>query len=260
MPQPLKFVNDKAKFKLTTDALVNRPELANLVTQVFGVWALIETEMRTLFVRIVSPEDSTAVAVYNILESDSLRRKALLKAAEAKFGAGSEAFELFYCVDRVVHQTGAIRHNLAHRRWGISPDLPDALLIADPSILYKHRIAYHRLSDMMREANVKDGFESLFDDMQLDRSKILVYRVAELESALDEMDQALRAVLLFGQYIAPTMTDEQGQRISQDVGNPEWDDLATRAGALRQLSSLSLFQAARDRFAQDKSKNPKTPP
>lgn len=126
MPQPLSRISPDANFELSTKALVDRLNLANLVTQIFALWAVVEQEFQILFSRIIGPDEIVADAVYAVLTRDGLQRTALNAAAKAKFGTDSSA------VLAVCKRAGKIRHKLAHWRWGQSPDLPDVLLLADP--------------------------------------------------------------------------------------------------------------------------------
>lgn len=260
MPQPL---SRNAQFTLTTEALVGRPELADIVTQIIALYAVTEQEIETLFFRLVGPDESVASAVYSMLTSASLQKQALNAVARSRFGADSEQFEIFAALLDVVDRASKIRHRLAHWRWGVSPDAPDALLLADPKDTKSVRISHNH----MRTIEPLDGSlrrersEKILKHVSFDTSKILVYRVTDLESALANLGQANLALFYFDLYITPQFTEERAADLKSAAG-PDFHqaiDAGTSAEALRQLSKLSLFQEARHRLSLEKNKTQRTP-
>ena len=264
MPQPLSRVSPDAQFSLSTDALIDRPDLANPVTQIFALWAVVEQEFQILFSRIVGPDEVAADTVYSILTSEGLRRTALDAVAKAKFGADSEKFEVFSAVLAVYKRAGKVRHKLAHWRWGISPNLPDALLLADPSNvkLVSLTNTYMRTLEPLDANKRPEKTAQILKHLTFDTSKILVYSPKDLQEGLAEIGQAARALFHLDMYLNPMTTKDRAKELMQAMG-PEFEgaiNVGTSAEALRQLSTLSLFQEARARLSQGTNKNPQSPP
>ncbi len=263
MPQPLSKISPDAQFQLTTTALVDRPDLANLVTQIFALWAVVEQEFQTLFSRIVGPDEIVADAIYTILISESLQRTALNAAAKARFGTDSEEFEVFSAVLAVCNRAGKIRHKLAHWRWGESPDLPDVLLLADPADVRLVSLAgsYMRTIEPLDGEKRPERTARILKHITFDISKILVYRAKDLEDGLAEIGQAVQALTNFDLFINPSTTEERAEELKRLTG-PQFEEainVGTSAEALRRLSTLSLFQEARAQLSRGKSKNPRSP-
>ncbi|MBY5520150.1 hypothetical protein [Rhizobium leguminosarum] len=263
MPQPLSRIKPNAQFTLTTEALVGRPDLADLVTQIIALYAVIEQDLQTLFFRLVDPDEAVAYAVYSMLTSASLQKQALNVVAKSKFGNDSEQFEVFAAVLDVVERTSQIRHRLAHWRWGISPDAPNALLLADSKDAKSVRISHTHMRTMepLDGENRPQRSEKILKHISFDTSKILVYRIADFESGLADLGQASLALFHLDLYVTPQITDERAADLKLAAG-PDFHraiDVGTSAEALRQLSSLSLFQEARLRLSQGKNKTRQTP-
>lgn len=248
MPQPLSNISPSAEFKLATNVLVDRPDLANPVTEIFALWAVVEQEFQILFSRIVGPDETAADAVYSILTSEGLQRTALNAVAKAKFGADSEKFEVFSAVLAVCKRAGKIRHKLAHWRWGISPDLPDALLLADPSDvkLVSLTHTYIRTLEPLDGERRPERTARILEHITFDTSKILVYSQKDLQEGLEGIGQAARALFHLDLYLNPATTEDRAKELMQAMGS-EFEraiSVGTSAEALRQLSALSLFQEA----------------
>lgn len=234
-----------------------------MITRIFGLWAIIDQELGMLLVRILKAEEGPALAIYDVLTSDSLRRSALNAAAESVFKDREPELEIFSAVVNVAISAGKLRHKLAHWRWGTCAELPDAVLLADPSALNEQTKELLRIRYAPPDAveKTKRGWE---DDLALysfDKSKILVYTRADLERHLDHLQQAMSVMYWYKAYLHPMHTDEliaELRATHEEIQIPMPDEFTrgTSAEALRRLSNLKLFQEARVRLSRDTNSSP----
>ncbi|MFC6657143.1 hypothetical protein ACFQEX_17550 [Roseibium salinum] len=219
-PQPLSSIAPNAEFTLTTAALVDRPELSNLVTQIFSLWTVIEHDFQILFARIIGPDNVAAHAVYSALNNQGIQRQALNAAAKARFGETSEQFEVFSAVLAMCTRAGKIRHTLAHWRWGVSSDLPDALLLADPRDVKLVNLTMTNMRSIRPLDGEKHGerLERLFKNVTFDTSAIFVYQPKHLDAGLKNLGQAATALSNFDLYINPMTTAEDAEEAKRGWG------------------------------------------
>lgn len=261
MPQPLSSIKHDATFTLATNALVGRPELADLVTQIIGVWSVIEQELETLFCRIFESNEPVSAAIYSAIPNQRTKMDALKAGVNSKFSNDIEKIENIYAVLDLVDRVKEIRHRLAHWRWGYSIDIPGALLLADPSSTKLTRISQTlvRKIDFSYDDSTRIFTDKILKNIGFDTSKIFVYFQSELNSELENLVQANFALSLLDLYINPQMTSERAAELkshldtqfhhSIDIGTSEW--------ALSQLSGLILFEQARYRLDLKNNRIPK---
>lgn len=223
--------------------------------------------MQILFMRIAGLDEELTVAVYSILHSDNLQRAALDALAKAKFGDGSEEFIIFSSVLNIIKKVGKLRHKLAHRRWGTSEAIPNALLLADAATTKSTALAHHALRGFEwdkyigRQDSVPKHIKEAIENIAFDEDKILVYTVAELEAGVSEMLEASLAIHLYTNYIKPSLSDEKFAEISVmfPPSAKESLQIGTAAESLRRLSNLGLFQEARAQLLKGNNRNQQPP-
>lgn len=257
-PQPIDKVSSKAEFILTTEALVDRPMLSNIVTQIFALWTVAEQEFQVLFSRMVGPDERVSEAVFSALQSEGIQRSAMTAAAKVKFGNGSDQYTAFKAVINVYLSASKIRHKLAHWRWGVSPQMPDALLLADPKATKPvlKTMSHMRSVKPLDGQNRPERTKSILENITYDRSKILVFTIKDLERGLSDLEQSVLAFYHFDLYTNPLTTEQEASEMKLRMG-PEFAksiEIGTSAEALRQLSCLSLFREAHHRL-QETHKN-----
>lgn len=244
MPQPLRSVKPDASVTFSADALVDRPQLANLVTRIFGLWAIIEQEQQILFMRVVDSNEDAALAVYSILKSDGLQRKALDAAAKAKFGEGSEDCGIFTAIAKIISLAAKHRNRFAHCRWGISPEIPDAVLLADPDDWKAVTLSQDILRYGYTLGRDPDPVDEAARLVKKARDSTLVYRITDLEHIVSELEQCAVALYHYGLYLRPlrAIVSPELQRANPGRDFSETLSVGTSAEALRKLQSLSLYR------------------
>lgn len=177
MPQSLSTFRSVHSITFDTNALNSKPEMAILVASIFAASASVDHELSLLLVRILGAEAAPALAIYGVLESQSLQRKALVAAASAHFEKSPSEFEIFSAVISAAECAQADRHRLAHGVWAKSEQLPDALLVVDPKALKENTTAMEELwlGPGPKADKTLKRVITLFDD-------VFVYKIADLNA------------------------------------------------------------------------------
>lgn len=158
MPQPLSRVAPNALVSIGNvgsaypSPLAERPELALLAIQVIASWSNVEAFMMRLFVNLMGGSTDLAATVYLSLEIQSAKSAAINAAAAVKLSEQEKA--LLRAILALVKSHQKSRDKIAHWIWGTAPQLPDALLLANPKDLIEippdtDRIFVYRKKDFL---------------------------------------------------------------------------------------------------------------
>lgn len=156
MPQPLSRVNPNATIIIANAGhrpLAERPQLAILVGEAINSWSNVESFLLRLFVRLFGGNGAMAAKIYLALEIQSAKTIALLEAVNAVPDEKIQA--LIKAVIAISKTNQKFRDKLAHHVWGVSPQLPDALLLADPKTF------------VIEGSNYEDVFVYRANDLQI---------------------------------------------------------------------------------------------
>lgn len=237
-----------------------------MASYIVALSAQVDHELSLLLVRIIGASERAALAMFDELDSQRTQLRLLKAAAKAKLGAGSEQYRVFQAVLKTAEVAQADRHRLAHWIWGHCPELPDALLLADPRAVRSQVIALTRLREKRKSTWLyvlgTGEEERKQDDLQIgkleapDKDRILVYGHADLQQALRDLSEAMIAVGIFQHYLEPM------KFTGTEPPDPEIAHLGTSDGVLRRLNSLRLFREAfdREKDSSDPSSTPQSPP
>jgi hypothetical protein len=110
-----------------------RPALAVLAAEVIASWSNVEAFMMRLFIDLMGGPADLAARVYLALEAQSAKSAAINAAAEAKLTLKER--EMLRAILALAKTHQKTRDKVAHWSWGISPQLPEALLLANPKDL-----------------------------------------------------------------------------------------------------------------------------
>jgi hypothetical protein len=113
-------------------ALSERPALAVLAMETIASYSNVEGFFLRLFIQLCGGNSAAAAKMYLALEADGPKKAALRAAVD------SLSNEKHKALLRAVIDLGAVqkkfRDKLAHHIWWISPQVPDALILADPRV------------------------------------------------------------------------------------------------------------------------------
>jgi len=213
---------------------------ATVISQIFAVSASVDHNLGLLLVRVLGADAIPALAMFSILETQSLQRKALIAAA--KSALDENTYKMFHACLTVAESAQSERHRLAHWIWASCPEIEDAFLLADPRHLREHTIAMEQLW------HPKVRTLETWEKANLDRQKIMVYRRADLDRALRDLREAETVLEAFHSFMEPAITADQAKEYGFSPEHP-----GTRAGALQRLNASQPFRQALSR-ARDKAK------
>ena len=233
MPQPLNKVVPNATVSLTPDALTDKPDMAVVVTQIFAMWAHLEQALAIILIRLIGGDQDVALAIYSMLQTDSLRQSALLAAARAKLP--SEDNDILVAVINVANRVATPRNQLAHWPWAVCKERPDLLLLIDPKFFKAQELKPARLNSPNTVGSTK-----VFDDMiavqQFDLATIQTYGIADLKRSLRDIEEA-HIVLSLAVKLLDANSIVQVRRDAPD-------GQAARDQLLQQLNGQRLFREA----------------
>lgn len=179
-PQPLSRVHPTTPVLFDPKALTERPELALLISRAIAGWSEIEGQMGYLLIRMLGANAESALAMYGAITS------APAQIAAAKAAASSvldpERLEMVEAVLKIASALSTKRHHLAHRIWGYSEDLKDALILADSKDIARK---WMRTFEAFRAVSAGGQQPS----MDWPREKIFVYRANDLLELIGELDE-----------------------------------------------------------------------
>jgi hypothetical protein len=240
MPQPLNRIIRDAKFTPDANALEDKPQLAKLVASIFGHWGLIEQSISLLLVRVLGADAEPAIAMFSTLTAQHLQLGALEAAARAALT--THEFDVFRSVISVTDVVQKPRNQLAHWVWGKCPQLPDALLLAEPKARKEQD---RRVLLAWRHA---DNGDPLPEDIQqlydYDPSTVTVYRLDDLERAKRDISDGAQVAYMLVEYL----NDYNSGRIkaNPNQASPEQN----RKLLMLMLNRKRLFREAWDRIAK----------
>jgi hypothetical protein len=249
MPQPLSRVKPNAFFRHDPNALDDKPHLAKLVANIFAHWGLVEYRLSLLLVRVLGADAAPALAMFSTLTAQHLQLGAL--EAAAKVALSLEEFDVFQAGIAVTDSVQTPRNQLAHWIWGTAPELPKALLLAEPKSA-KERDRELALA-LERSDTQGVNTEEMARLNSYDPARINVYTESDLQRAERDIEEASTVAFLVVVYLDGLF---RGRRRPTDPSQSR----LTRAHVFRQLYGQRLFREAWDRIRADRQSNPLPPP
>lgn len=251
MAQPLsKVMPGASSLNFSPELILERPELAKLVMLIIGHWPFVEQELSLLLPRLLGTEH-LALPVFSFLRSKGLQAEALKAVAEQKFGGNPEDIKTFSAVLGLANRVGKHRHKLVHWRWGVSPQLPEDLLLIDPTDMKRLSLHHQKMNNHDAPPPMPPSIpvDEWLKQSQLDYDRILVYTRQDLERERDEFVEVCEVLSWYNRHLNPIFSEkqiEERKELARSLGQPwsepvEW----TREGALARMFKSALFRAAR---------------
>lgn len=195
MPQPLSRVAPNANVVIGNVGdypLRRHPELALLAIEVIASWSNVEAFMLNVFVEMMGGPADTAATVFMALESQPAKSAAINAVADAELHDHHR--DLLRVLLAMAKSYGKSRDKIAHWIWGDSPQLPDALLLANPK-------------DRAR--------------LPLSREGILVYREPDFRTIIMGNERLAGFGLTFEMIIRGHVADRDGALYGELCAEPE---------------------------------------
>jgi hypothetical protein len=249
MPQPFNKIVPDPHIVLDETHWADKPEINSLVAAIFATWAKIETELGCMLVRILGADAAPTLAVYEKLNTQSLKRVALEAAARAALA--EDDFERFQAMSSVLDTVEATRNKLAHWVWCYCKQKPDVLGLADPKMIQETRkrsISYFKQTASDSSLDMQKAYELA----QYDTSRVLAFSADDLRRALADTRSAYETLFYFEISIDPTFKSS----VIRLIVDQDADEI--RAELFRRLNQSRLFREALARVRN--AKGPKSSP
>lgn len=177
-PQPLSRVKATASYNFKIPISAANVELGTIVLSTNNTNAVIDYMWSLIVVDLMHADPKSGSAMYQALSGAEARRAALIAVAIARLSPDDA--ELFQAVMKAVAAQRRRRNEFAHHLWGISPEIPDALLLADPAIFTEQQVGALVANQQMQQTG------RVVAPANVDRSRIQVYRRKDLLEAHEE--------------------------------------------------------------------------
>lgn len=244
MPQPVSRLmhGKQLDFTFGPDAIDREPELAALFARAIIQHSIIENAMGTLLIKILHAHAKPGYAMFSALTSVPAKLDVLTAAAEEML-VGAE-LSVFRIARTLASRVSRERNKLAHNLWGFSPQVPNALLMANPSVFHKNTIAWDEhwrgvigVADTIYKGNPADLIRPNPD-------LIFAYRKPDFEKLLSDFRETTNILLCLTFMI---------ERPEEQPGLARFVR-PSRAISLRQLCGLRLFREERARLRAKRRK------
>jgi len=195
MPQP--YPKHLKNFKVEVGvAALKRPQHLMIGMYAVSLYSQVDLMLATAFSNLLGSDPAPTVAMLNSLRNGRIRREAMV--AVAKDILIDEEMKLFRAVLSVTGSVEKERNRLAHWLWGIDDQLPDKVVLVDPS-----KMAKVNTMTTILKAKGNNNFETVEVEavMEQMRASCLVYSVAHLQAVEKRMVQANVAATNLGIYL-----------------------------------------------------------
>ncbi len=187
MPQPLTNFSRNLSIFLgnnTDSPSHHRPDLALKAMSVIAEWSILESFMSSLFAALLLGDDGRAAAIFSTIRSQQGQRDAI-KAAVDLSALDQNKRDIISAVFSIYEKASKPRNKIAHWVWGYSPELPDAVLLADPNAM----AAFHaKIAAFTRTVSTAKNYEPR---PEIDKSRIFAWNAADFETASEKIQRAM---------------------------------------------------------------------
>lgn len=184
-PQPLSKVKPDASLHFDPGALRHFPEFAKLIGQQIATWGYIDSFFTRMASNFLESDFEVVAAMLGAIASSKGKTGAI--QAAAKHALPKDGYQLFSAALKVIKPSRDRRNAFAHHLWARSDDLPDRMLLIDPSALAQHTAAW--------TAHLKLKPGELMQKMpRAYRDNAYVYRLTDVEESLEQAKDAFNLV------------------------------------------------------------------
>ena len=170
MPKPFKRKGPQV-VHVTPIAVVIRPLLAIDIANIASNWTKLEHTLSLPFTTILAGQEPSAFEAYHELFEINLRHKMYIAAAKRK-KLPKELLTEAEILHKKVRKVGSRRNNVVHGTWAYCDDLPNSLLLCEPSALNRQLdeffAQFHDRVELADEGKVRDSwsFDLSIDDFE----------------------------------------------------------------------------------------------
>lgn len=199
MPQLLSRVRPNAKRRFYIGALAERPQLAASAMEAIHAWAEYETAMGRLVAYMIGSEAEPAIAILQSIVSGPGKADAVRAVAKAKLSEDLQ--DWLSAILRHARQVADRRHALAHHLWGVTPELPSALLLANPRDSIQQSVLTVKAIEAMYGPNPPKAAHD--EGLRFDPAKIQVWCEKDFLEVRDTAAEATHWLNVLGVIVTP---------------------------------------------------------
>jgi hypothetical protein len=192
-----------------TIALDRNPKLAAMVMECIATWSETEVLLGAFLAALLKLESAYAVVrMYLRLNSADARRSVIDAAAHAMLN--DDDYKLFSVTTKALKAARNRRNDFAHGVWGMTTELPDALLWASAD----DRLAYDVIAHGAVPAKSKGAprRSHFFQAREEFLETIQVYRFADLQGDVRNAREALMAAFCLRDALHPDSLVREARR------------------------------------------------
>ena len=188
-PQPLSRVAPNAKTNFGPESLELRPMLAPYISSTISTWSYSETEYASILTFLIQADFRIVHQMFHALRSTDARRQVLQAAADEAL-TGDDLL-IFNAVRKCTNASQGRRNEFAHRLWGTSDSIPDALLLVSPKYVTKFDAT---IAAILAGQNRNNNQGS--DDWTNENQDVYVYKEVDFKRDLQEAHWAYNKIKL----------------------------------------------------------------
>lgn len=210
-PQPLSSKHVSGAVTLNPVSVKERPELAAKIAQIIAIWARIESLLATILARVLVTQVRPSMAMYEAIHNTQIQMAVLTAAANTTLSG--EVLEIFSALMIVVKQSANNRHKVAHWLWGISPEFPDCLILADPAAVREQ----DKIMSEVISALEHDG--PITSAPILDFSRVFLWETRDFDEIIAELEETHRLMHRFSALIITRASASLDSRLKGELLN-----------------------------------------
>ena len=189
MPQPMSRVFPRGRENYSPTAALEYPHLVSYVHTVLQAWATADAHLTGQAAHFLKADFKTVIAMMDALKSADAKRAAQKAAARA--GLNDDEFLLYEAILKATKPSRDRRNEFAHHLWGVSADVPNALLLAPPEKIISTQANAARFDAFTKTKNTQHL------DTTFSHGEAMVYRETDLRQSAEEAEQAVYVIVMF---------------------------------------------------------------
>ena len=124
------------------------------MSNIIAMSSQVDHELSLLLVRLLGANARVAHAMFDALRSEHLKKQVLVAAAEVELATDPNRLKVLQAVLRSADVAQADRNKIAHWVCGECPELPNDLLLANPSFVRSQSIAQARIFEQPADSTL----------------------------------------------------------------------------------------------------------
>lgn len=170
MHQPLSSFNTRHCL-FHPECVEKYPALAAKIVVVLAAWSHLETHMGLVFSRLLGSEEEKGIAIFNALSNLGAHTLDQVFKAVETLSIPQEQQDFLQALRILTGGVRNLRNPLAHGHWGLSPDIPNALLLRNPRESLKALGSLTRQYEMLLAESRKNG-DSAVTALEIDDADV----------------------------------------------------------------------------------------